>query len=170
MVDFASLEVEAEVPETSLSPSSSDGRRRSTSTRSPTRHTPRRLALWPTANRSKATVEVRIEFLRRDEKLRPEMGVRVVFEGEGEREAPSAGTAPAKPVLLVPVEAIVKAGGDPGVFLVERDRVRFQKVKLGAESNGRSVVEEGISDGDRIVLGPPSTLESGDRIREKAGG
>jgi hypothetical protein len=48
--------------------------------------------------------------------------------------------------------------------------VRFQKIRLGGESGGRSIVEEGISDGDRIVLGPPATLESGDRVREKRGG
>jgi len=112
---------------------------------------------------------VRVEFLRRDDKLRPEMGVRVVFEAEGAPASPASDAAPAKPVLLVPVEAIVKAGGGEGVFLVERDRVRFQKVKLGAESNGRRIVEEGISDGDRIVLGPPTSLESGDRVREQTG-
>jgi HlyD family secretion protein len=174
MVDFASLEVEAEVPETSLSAVVIGRPAKIYLDAFPDAPYPARVSrIWPTANRSKATVEVRVEFLRRDDKLRPEMGVRVVFEGEGAREAASsnasADAAPAKPVLLVPLEAVVKSGGEQGVFLVERDRVRFQKVKLGPESNGRSVVEEGITDGDRIVLGPPSTLESGDRIREKSG-
>jgi HlyD family secretion protein len=170
MVDFASLEVEAEVPETSLSAVVIGRPAKIYLDAFPDAPYPARVSrIWPTANRSKATVEVRVEFLRRDDKLRPEMGVRVVFEGEGASEPVPSDAAPAKPVLLVPLEAVVKSGGEQGVFLVERDRVRFQKVKLGPESNGRSVVEEGITDGDRIVLGPPSTLESGDRIREKSG-
>lgn len=170
MVDFASLEVEAEVPETSLS-AVVIGRPATIylDAFSDVPYPARVSRIWPTANRSKATVEVRIEFLRRDEKLRPEMGVRVVFGGEEAREAPASDAAPAKPVLLVPNEAIVRSAGGEGVFLVERDRVRFQKVKLGAESNGRRIVEDGISDGDRIVLGPPPTLESGDRVREESG-
>ena len=169
MVDFASLEVQAEVPETNLANVVVGRPATIYLDASPDTPYPARVSrIWPTANRSKATVEVRVELLRRDEKLRPEMGVRVVF---GADEAPPASdAAPSKPVLLVPLEAIVRSQGESGVFLVERDRVRFQKVKLGGESGGRSVVEEGISDGDRIVLGPPATLESGDRIREKRGG
>ncbi len=170
MVDFASLEVEAEVPETSLSAVVIGRPATIYLDAFPDVPYPARVSrIWPTANRSKATVEVRVEFLRRDEKLRPEMGVRVVFEAEGARASTATDAAPAKPVLLVPAEAIVKSGGSEGVFLVERDRVRFQKVKLGAESNGRRVVEDGIADGDRIVLGPPTSLETGDRVREQAG-
>ena len=170
MVDFASLEVQAEVPETNLVNVVVGRPATIYLDASPdTPYAARVSRIWPTANRSKATVEVRVEFLRRDEKLRPEMGVRVVFGAEAE-PPPAGDAAPPKPVLLVPAEAIVRSKGESGVFVVERDRVRFQKVKLGGESGGRNVVEEGISDGDRIVLGPPATLESGDRVREKRGG
>jgi RND family efflux transporter MFP subunit len=170
MVDFASLEVQAEVPETNLVNVVVGRPATIYLDASPETPYPARVSrIWPTANRSKATVEVRVEFLRRDDKLRPEMGVRVVFGAEAE-PTPASDAAPAKPVILVPAEAIVRAGGESGVFLLERDRVRFQKIRLGGESGGRSIVEEGISDGDRIVLGPPATLESGDRVREKRGG
>src|SRR5262249_57017755 len=128
MVDFASLEVQAEVPETNL-PAVVVGR----SARIYLDAFPDKLyrgrvdRIWPTANRTKATVEVRVAFLDRDDKLRPEMGVRVVFEEEGAKMPESSAPADARPVMLVPLDAVVKVGGERGVFVLERDRVRFQK-------------------------------------------
>jgi len=170
MVDFASLEVQAEVPETNL-PAVVVGR--------PARiyldafpdklYRGRVDRIWPTANRTKATVEVRVAFLDRDDKLRPEMGVRVVFEEEGTAAPSGSAPADAKPVMLVPLDAVVQVGGERGVFVLERDRVKFRKLALGAERSGKAVVESGLSDGDRIVVGAPARLESGDRVKSKDG-
>ena len=49
--------------------------------------------IWPTANRQKATVEVRVAIDKKDDRLRPEMGVRVVFFDK-DRVAPLAGAGP----------------------------------------------------------------------------
>ncbi len=170
MVDFASLEVQAEVPETNLQAVVVGRPARIYLDAYPEKPYPGRVdRIWPTANRTKATVEVRVAFLERDDRLRPEMGVRVVFEDESAAPSPAVELADAKPVLLVPLEAVVKTAGEKGVFVLERDRVRFQKLKLGAERSGKAVVEEGLSDGDRIVLGPPASLENGDRVKMKEG-
>ena len=170
MVDFASLEVQAEVPETNLGAVVVGRPARIYLDAYPEKPYPGRVdRIWPTANRTKATVEVRIAFLERDDRLRPEMGVRVVFEGENGGESAGAQPVDARPVLFVPLGAVVKLGAERGVFVLERDRARFQKVKLGAERDGKAVVEEGISDGDRIVLDPPPSLESGDRVRFREG-
>jgi RND family efflux transporter MFP subunit len=173
MVDFASLEVQAEVPETSLSAVVVGRPAKVYLDAYPDKGYAARVdRIWPTANRTKATVEVRVAFLERDDCLRPEMGVRVVFSAEGAAEqAPISGgaAADAKPVLLVPLDAVVKSAGEKGVFVLERDRVRFQAVALGAERGGRAVVEKGLADGDTIVLAPPTSLASGDRVRVNPG-
>src|SRR6185436_6114369 len=87
MVDFATLEVQAEVPETSLANVKPQAGARLYLDAYPDKPYKGRVdRIWPTANRTKATVEVRVTFLERDDRLRPEMGVRVVFSAEGAAE------------------------------------------------------------------------------------
>ena len=165
MVDFGSLEVQAEVPETTLS---------AVTIGAPTRiyldafpkspYEGRVSRIWPTANRSKATVEVRVTFAELDENLRPEMGVRVVFLDE-EPDPAEAEQAATEPVVLVPRDAVLKVDGREGVFLLERDTVRFRALGLGASSGSRVAVEEGLEGGEEVVLDPPASLRDGDRVR-----
>jgi len=168
MVDFDSLEVQANVPETTLgsvhlgAPADvfldafPDDRYEGVVDR-----------IWPCADRQKATVEVRVRLLQRNERLRPEMGVRVVFRAPDE-PAPSA-AGPSKPgtgrVVVVPEPAVVQIAGQTGVFVVERDTVRFQAVTAGDRKAGRVAIAAGLLPGQRIVLDPPSTLQDGSRVR-----
>jgi multidrug efflux pump subunit AcrA (membrane-fusion protein) len=122
--------------------------------------------IWPTANRQKATIEVRASFDERDQRLRPDMGVRVVFLAG---DAPAAGPErPSGPTILIPEEALTRDGGRTGVLVVERDRVRFQPVAAGARRAGRVTIESGLSPGERVVISPPSGLADGDRVRVEA--
>ena len=116
--------------------------------------------IWPTADRQKATVEVRIKFIEPDDLLRPEMGLRVVFAA-AETEASSGG----EPAILIPLDAVVEHQGGRGVFVLERDVVHITEVDLGEQRSGRVVVRAGLQPGQRIVLAPPVDLQSGDRVR-----
>jgi RND family efflux transporter MFP subunit len=163
LVDFDSLEVQANVPETAL-PSVRLGAPADVFLDAfPEERYPGTVErIWPTADRAKATVEVRVRLLRKDERLRPEMGVRIVFRDGDEATA----TAPAaKAQLVVPEEAIVQIDGRAGVFVLERDVVRFQPVATGERRNGRVVVTDGLAADQRLVLSPPPTLSSGHRVR-----
>lgn len=164
MVDFETLEVQAEVPETSLSAVQMNAPARIYLDARPEYAYPGRVdRIWPTANRQKATVEVRIVFEERDEFLRPEMGVRVVFT---ESPVELAGQAEKiQPEVVIPVDAVIRIEGQSGVFVLERDTVRFQDVELGNQRSGRFVVLNGLSGGEDIVISPPATLNSGDRVR-----
>ena len=165
MVDFDSLEVQANVPETTLASvrlgapadvfldAYPDQRYEGTVDR-----------IWPTADRQKATIEVRVKLARRDDRLRPEMGVRIVFRAA---DAPEPDSSPAKAALLVPEEAVVTVDGQLGAFVLERDTVRFATVTAGERKNGRIAVEAGLSPNQRIVLGPPTSLKSGDRVQQQ---
>lgn len=163
MVDFASLEVQADVPETSLAAVRKGGRARIYLDAFPEDVYEGRVdRIWPTADRQKGTVEVRVVFDTPDERLRPEMGVRVVFlEGDAPAEAADAG--PTGP--RVPESATVREGDRTGVFVLERDVVRFREVRLGARRGGRVAVESGLTPGERIVDRPPPDLADGDRVR-----
>ena len=166
MVDFASLEVEVEMPERSIAAVRIGAAVRIFLDAFPERpYAGTVTRIWPVANRSKATIEVRATFDQPDERLRPEMGARVVFL-EGEAPAPAAiGTAPEG--VLVPASAIVKSSGRSTVFVVERGQVRAVDVVAGEERSGRVLVTRGISEQERVVLDPPARLADGDRVRVK---
>jgi HlyD family secretion protein len=163
MVDFQSLEVQVELPETSLAAVAVGAPASIFLDAWPGDVYPGRvLRIWPTANRQKASIEVRVGFDAIDERLRPEMGARVVFtRGEAESQAPAG---PAAGSLLVPVGALVRLDGERGAFVLERDTVRFRPLKLGEERSGKVLVEAGLEDGDLIVLAPPPTLADGERV------
>jgi multidrug resistance efflux pump len=116
MVDFASLEVQVEVPEANLAAVELDSPARIFLDAYPeSGYEGRVLRIWPTANRQKATVEVRVGFETRDERLRPEMGARVVFT-KGDAPAPSASDT--KPVILLAKSAVVPVEGRAHVFVL----------------------------------------------------
>ncbi len=167
MVDLASLEVQVELPETNLAAVEVGKRARIFLDAYPEQgYDGEVLRIWPTANRQKATVEVRVGFANPDERLRPEMGARVVFlEQDG---APSAaGTAPsAEPARIwIPAGSVVRIDGTNGVFTLERNVARFRPLELGPEERGRFPVLSGLESGERIVADPPDSLEDGDRVR-----
>jgi len=165
MVDLASLEVQADVPETSLSAVRVGGRARIYLDAWPDQPYEGRVdRIWPTADRQKATVEVRVVFEQRDARLRPEMGVRVVFlheENEGQADDQ------AEPRVLVPRTALTAFDGRRGVFVLESDSVRFQALGLGPEAGTRVVVEQGLEGGELVVLDPPADLRDASRVRRK---
>ena len=164
MVDFATLEVQVEVPETNLSAVVVGADAQIFLDAFPEdAYRGKVLRIWPTANRQKATVEVRVGFEDPDEKLRPEMGARVVFAAA---ETPAEDAEhPQEPQIIVPRSAVVLVAGKNHVFVLERDVARLREVVLGEERSGRVIVERGLADGERIVDAPPDTLEDGDRVR-----
>jgi RND family efflux transporter MFP subunit len=119
------------------------------------------IAIIPTADRSKATVKVRIAIGQRDRRIVPDMGVRVAFLG-GERGA----SAPApEPGVLVPAEAVREEAGASSVFVYGDGTVTRRAVTLGRRAGADRLVTSGLREGERVVLSPPADLEEGDAVR-----
>jgi RND family efflux transporter MFP subunit len=168
LVDFASLEVQVELPEESIARVAVDAPALVYLDAYPsTPYAGHVQRVWPTANRQKATIEVRVGFDEPDGKLRPEMGVRVVFDPEGGTEPEGAG-APLTGVI-VPGDALQRIDGRDGVFVLERDVARWRAVELGQRQAGLVVVQSGLAEGERVVLSAPADLSDGDRVRTKDG-
>ena len=124
------------------------------------------IAVIPTADRSKATVKVRVGFKEKDERVLPEMGARVSFLSSPEAEK-SANGAPAvvTQAVLVPTDA-VQANGDTGtVFVINGDNtVERRVVRLGSRTSDGQLVLSGLSSGARVVVGHLDALTDGAKV------
>ena len=119
------------------------------------------IAIIPTADRSKATVKVRIALKSKDARIVPDMGVRVSFL----EKMQSANATAAKPGVLVPAVAIASREGGDVAFVVNGDRVQRHSVKLGRTLGDDREVVDGLAAGDDVVLDPPGTLADGAKVR-----
>jgi HlyD family secretion protein len=115
----------------------------------------------PEANRQKATVQIKVKVEKPDEHLRPEMNASVAFLAD---EKPrTAGSAPARPVVIVPASAV----HDSAVFVVLDGKAVRRAVKTGATSGQGVRIEDGLTGGEDLIVNPPAGLKDGDRVRQK---
>jgi RND family efflux transporter MFP subunit len=122
------------------------------------------IAVIPTADRSKATVKVRIAIEQKDARILPDMGVRVSFlERATATPTSAAGAGAAGPGVLVPASAIVERGGRSVVFAIEGARALARPVSPG-QTYGDLRLVNGIAAGTRIVRSPPSALNDADAV------
>jgi RND family efflux transporter MFP subunit len=118
------------------------------------------IAIIPAADRSKATVKVRIAIKAKDPRIVPDMGVRVGF-----LEAKPAAAPAAEPGVMVPAAAVRTDGGKSVVFVYANDKVERRAVTLGPDAGANRRVLQGLRDGERVVLSPPETLKDGDAVK-----
>lgn len=119
------------------------------------------IAIVPTADRSKATVKVRIAFREKDPRIVPEMGVRVSFL-EDAKPVEAAAAAPAG--VQVPADAVVTRDGKTVVFVVREDVAKVREITAEDVRNGQRRVTRGLAVGEAVVLTPSAELEDGGKV------
>lgn len=167
LADLATLEVEADVAEANVAKVASGQPAEVTVEAIPDKRYRAVLRqVIPTADRTKATVMVKVTILDKDRDMKPEMSAKVTFlEPEGKRATPSAAEAP---VVLVPREAVVSRDGKPTVFLVREGKAEARAVVLGTERQGRVIVEDGLAGGEILVARPKDDLKDGAVVKVKS--
>jgi len=120
------------------------------------------VAVIPSADRGKATVKVRVALDQKDDRVVPDMGVRVSFLAAKPK-------AEAKPVpgVLLPPEAVVDLYRGPAVFVVVDGHAQQRMVKLGADVGKFKLVTDGVKSGETVVVSPPETLKDGAAVTSK---
>jgi RND family efflux transporter MFP subunit len=161
IVDMASLEIEVDVNEAYINRVTAGQRVESTLDSYPDWKIPSSvIAIIPTADRSTATVKVRIGFDELDSRVLPDMGVKVAFQGV-ERQGGATSVA-----IVVPSGAIRNDGGTDLVFVVAGGKAERRAVKLGDTTASESFVLSGLTAGERVVLIGPHDLKDGDEVEE----
>jgi RND family efflux transporter MFP subunit len=117
----------------------------------------------PTADRTKATVMVKVRFLEKDSRILPEMSARVAF-----LERPVS-PGEERPRTAVNSKAIITGGGKKVVFLIRKERVVETPVTTGQQLGDMTETLSGVKAGDRVVLKPLEKLKNGSRIKVAEG-
>ncbi|MBI4697623.1 MAG: efflux RND transporter periplasmic adaptor subunit, partial [Nitrospirae bacterium] len=113
----------------------------------------------PTADRSKATVLIKVKFLDKDERILPEMSARVAFlqrPVEPEEKRPRTAVNP---------ESVITHNNKKTVYLVRDNRIVETIVTTGGQIGDMIEVLSGVKAGDRIVARPADRLKDGMRIK-----
>ena len=118
----------------------------------------------PTADRQKATVKVRISFLKLDPKILPDMGVKVAFLAE---EQPAKKNSGPEAKAYIPKNAVRSDGGTPIVFTVHDGKVERHAVSLGTDRGTDVAVLAGVAPGESLVVKGPENLHDGDKVEIK---
>jgi multidrug efflux pump subunit AcrA (membrane-fusion protein) len=112
----------------------------------------------PTADRSKASVMVKVRFLDTDPRILPEMSARVAF-----LERPVTKNE-AEPKTAVNPAALITKNGRNIVYSAKGDTVVETQVTPGEKMGDLVEIREGLKPGDKVVLNPPGKLKTGSRI------
>jgi HlyD family secretion protein len=166
LADLQTLEVEADVAEANVAKVASGQPAEVTVEAIPDRRYKAVLRqVIPTADRTKATVMVKVTILDKDKDLKPEMSAKVTFLEPEKKEKPEA--AAAQPVVMVPRSAVATRDGKPTVFLVREGKAQARAVVLGTERQGQVIVQDGLAGGETIVAKPGDELKDGSPVRVK---
>ncbi|HEY0766549.1 MAG TPA: efflux RND transporter periplasmic adaptor subunit [Steroidobacteraceae bacterium] len=120
------------------------------------------IAIIPTADRSKATVKVRIGLDVKDARIVPDMGVRVSFL---EDKKPAAQLQQRVAGVLVPTAAIRREGDHDVVFVLNGRKAQRRTVTLGGTSGDSRQVLAGVSPGEAVIVDAPAELKDDAAVR-----
>ena len=155
MADMSTLEVEADVSETSISKISVGQPVQIQLDAFPDLRIPGKVSRTvPTVDRSKATLLVKIEFIERDPRVLPDMSAKVSFLTRPLTEAEKT------PVTAVQSSAVTKRDGKDVVFVIEND-IAKQTAIVVAGKIGDLVQVSGVKPGEKVVISPGEKLKDG---------
>jgi RND family efflux transporter MFP subunit len=166
LVDMSSLEIEVDVSESYINRVKDRQAVTAVLDAYPDWRIPARvITTVPTADRQKATVLVRIGFVKLDPRILPDMGVKVAFHADANASDGDGAAQASRPRLLVPKAAVRQIDGRDIVFVLRDDRVERRAVRVGAAEGDRVEIVSGVSAGEHVVVDGPAELSDGARVR-----
>ena len=164
VVDMSSLEIEIDVNEAYINRVKAGQKILATLDAYPDWSIPCHvIAIIPTADRQRATVEVRVGFDELDERILPDMGVKVAFQGVG------VDTSPGRAGVLIPASAISERDGKQYVLLFINGMVERRAVATAGERGKDILVTSGLSGGEKVITRAPAGLQEGTQVEEVKG-
>lgn len=115
----------------------------------------------PTADRTKATVLVKVGFKEYDSRVLPEMSAKVSFlMGEDSQITDD------KPVLVVPFKAIKERDGKKFVYIVRNETAVEIPVETGRDFGAGIEIISGLANGDKVIERASEEISDGVKVKQ----
>jgi RND family efflux transporter MFP subunit len=118
----------------------------------------------PTADRTKATVTVKVSILDKDRLIKPEMSCNVTFlePKKGDQK-----DAVVMRIVTAPKDAIVTRNGKQVVYVIENNKAHEVPVTTGNELKGGVIIKSGLAGTESLVNNPPQKVVDGSSVKIK---
>lgn len=113
----------------------------------------------PTADRTKATVLVKVSFIDKDKRILPEMSAKVAFLSREIADNEN------KSIIAVKRHAVINRNGKNFLFLVKENRAFETPIIIGRKLGDMVEVLSGVEVGNRVVLKPLNKIKHGSKIK-----
>jgi RND family efflux transporter MFP subunit len=113
----------------------------------------------PTADRSKASIMVKVGFIDNDPRILPEMSAKVAFLSRPVKSEEM------KPRTALNRNAVINRNGKNVSFVIKGDEVTETMVTVGEQFGDMIEILSGLKPGDRVVLKPLEKLKTGTKIK-----
>jgi len=163
MADMSTLEVEADVSESSLGKVRVDMPAEITLDALPNERFRGRISrMVPTVDRAKATVMTKVKFDAIDPRILPEMSAKVSFLSQ--EVTPDQ----QKPLVAVSADAVAQRDGKTVVFAVRDGKAVAVPVAPGTKIGELTAVTGDLKSGEKAVLRPDAKLSDGGAVKVEA--
>jgi RND family efflux transporter MFP subunit len=120
----------------------------------------------PTADRTKATVTVKVSIVDKDRLIKPEMSCNVTFL-EPPKKGEQKEAAPVR-IVTIPKDAITTRNGKQVVYVIENNKAHEVVVVTGNELKGQVIVKSGLVGSESLVNNPPQKVVDGTSVKTKS--
>src|SRR5271157_3221265 len=119
----------------------------------------------PTADRTKATVTVKVSILDKDRLIKPEMSCNVTFlqPQKGDQKE-----VVALHIVTVPKDALTTRNGKQVVYVIENNKAHEVAVVTGNELKGQVIIKSGLAGTESLVNNPPQKVQDGSSVKTKS--
>lgn len=165
MADLATLEVEVDVNEAYIARITNGMKARITLDAYPDtafRGVVRQVV--PTADRQRATVQVKVAISDTDPRILPEMGAKVDFL-RADSVASDTAAVVTRTVFRIPQAAVHESNGESFVWVVREGRLTRRVITAGPVSAGFREVRVGLSGGEQLLLSGVAAPTEGMRVK-----
>jgi HlyD family secretion protein len=163
IVDMQSLEIEVDVNESFINRVKPDQPVEAVLDSYPNWKIPSKvIAIVPTADRQKATVKVRVGFEKLDQRILPQMGVKVAFQSAGESAEPAARS------ISVPKSAVRNENNRDVVWVVRGNRIQPRPVTVGTTSGDEVTIIDGLDAGEKVIIESSDELSTDINVKERS--
>jgi HlyD family secretion protein len=115
----------------------------------------------PEANRQKATVQVKVQILKPDDHLRPDMNANVKFLADENKNGDNGSSG-----AVVPASAVRDHDGKKVVFLALDGKAVMKEVRI-LEQRSNAYLVDGPINGENVITNGPESLKDGQSIKIK---